>query len=99
MGAVGFFRSAAICARSKMVEFQVKEANSSKHVVVELSQPIYFVAWQSVNMREVPPPMRPCASEEEDAYRNSFRPADTSDDSTGRQLDAASIPCEDAVPP
>jgi hypothetical protein len=43
-----------IFANNATVEFQVTGANPARRVVVELNQPVYFLAWQPMDLTDLP---------------------------------------------
>jgi hypothetical protein len=52
---LGYRGTGNLFGREETVEFQIKDANPPRRVVVELRQPAYFLPWQVAEFREVAP--------------------------------------------
>lgn len=53
---LGFKGSSGLFANRQTVEFQIKGADPAKRLVVDLTQPVYFLPWQLLSFLEVEQP-------------------------------------------
>jgi hypothetical protein len=51
---LGYQSSANLIGRKETVRFQVQGAKPPKKLAVELQQPVYFLPWQVMDVREEP---------------------------------------------